>query len=332
MRILLVKTSSLGDVIHNLPVASDIRQAFPNAEIDWCVESAFADIPRLHPAVSRVIPVAIRSWRKQLFQRQTWFAMADCQKALRQTPYDWIIDTQGLIKSALITRLAEGRRAGYSRDVVREPWAAHAYDAHFFVPKTLHAIERNRRLAGAALGYVVSPELHYGIHATAPLPRELNLAHPKVVLLTASSREDKRWPDDHWIELGKSLHMQGLCAYLPAGNAHERERAAFIAQAIPEARLVPPLSLSELASLLASAAVVVGVDTGLTHLAAALNKPTVALYTASDPGLTGVVGSGGFRNLGGHGQSPKVKEVFDVCQSLCPPLPPLRGIDDPLVL
>ena len=150
MRILLVKTSSLGDVIHNLPVVSDLRRSFPDATIDWCVEEAFADIPRLHPQVGEVIPVALRRWRKTLFQRATWREIGQFRRRLARTPYDAILDTQGLIKSALIARQASGRRLGYAAEVAREPLAARCYDETFVIPPNAHAIERNRWLAAAA--------------------------------------------------------------------------------------------------------------------------------------------------------------------------------------
>lgn len=315
MRILLVKTSSLGDVIHNLPVVSDIRQHRPDITIDWCVEESFADIPRLHPGVETVIPVAIRRWRKQLFKATTWQEIATCKQQLQAQPYDLILDTQGLLKSALISRLAQGSIAGHNADSAREPLASHFYDTGYFVPKTLHAVERNRRLAAAALGYTTGPELNYGIQAPALDAPWLGSA-PYVVLLTATSRDDKLWPEANWTDLGRQLHTQGLRAVLPAGKPAERERAQRIAATIPDATAAPPLQIPALASLLGGAQAVVGVDTGLTHLAAALRVPTLALYTSTDPGLTGVLGSGRFRNLGGKAQCPSSDEVFTTGQAL----------------
>lgn len=320
MRVLLVKTSSLGDVIHNLPVVSDIRQHRPDIQVDWCVEESCADIPRLHPGVETVIPVALRRWRKKLFNAATWQEISACRQQLRQQPYDLILDTQGLLKSALICKLAHnaasGPIAGHNADSAREPMAARFYDTGYFVPKTLHAVERNRRLAAAALGYSVGPELDYGITAPALRATWLPNSGPYVVLLTATSRNDKLWPEAHWVALGQALHAQGLRVVLPAGNPTERERAQKLATAIPDAVAAPPLNITELASLLAGAQAVVGVDTGLTHLAAALRIPTLALYTATDPGLTGVLGSGRFRNLGGKAQCPLPGDVFTTGQAL----------------
>lgn len=312
--ILLIKTSSLGDVIHNLPVASDLRRQFPDIRIDWVVEESFAAIPRLHPGVGEVIPVALRRWRKRLWSPATWKEIGAARRQLGASRYDAILDTQGLLKSALIARQAQGPRLGHNRDSAREPLASRCYDAAFFVPKTLHAVERNRRLAAAALGYSLSPELDYGI---AP-PRQ-GISGSSAVLLSATSRDDKLWPEMHWINLGRALASRGLTALLPGGNARERERARRLAAQIPGAQAVPAMGLADLAAMLAHARLVVGVDTGLSHLAVALNTPTVALYTATDPGLTGVLGQGWHRNLGGRAQVPSVQEVLNQLAPLLPP-------------
>lgn len=310
MRLLLVKTSSLGDVIHNLPVVSDMRRHFPEASIDWCVEESFAAIPRLHPGIGQVFRVAVRRWRKQLFRCATWHEIAAVKAAMRAQPYDLVIDTQGLAKSALMARWAQGPLAGYDANSAREPWVSHFYARRFAVDRQLHAVERNRRLVGAALGYLPEGLPDYGIEAPVQVLPWLP-AQPYVVLLTATSRDDKLWPETHWIELGRLLQAQGIQTVLPAGSPLERARAQRLAQAIPSAVAAPPLSIPELAGLLAGAQATVGVDTGLTHLAVALDVPTVALYTATDPGLTGVLGRAYWRNLGGRGQVPSVAAVLE---------------------
>lgn len=310
MRILIVKTSSLGDVIHNLPVLSDIRQHFPDAVIDWCVEESFAAIPRLHPAVVEVIPVAIRRWRKSLWQASTWREIGAMRERLQASDYDLVIDTQGLVKSALIASRARGPLAGYAADSAREPLAARFYDRRFSVSRAEHAVVRNRQLVAAALGYALAGSPDYGV-SVAPADFDWLPAKPYAVFLTATSRDDKLWPEAHWLELGRKLHAQGIAAVLPGGSAVERERAARLAGAIPGAVAAPPLSIPQLAALLAGGKAAIGVDTGLTHLAVALNIPTVALYTATDPGLTGVLGAGFHRNLGGKVQIPPVQDVLD---------------------
>ncbi|MDP2822374.1 MAG: lipopolysaccharide heptosyltransferase I [Sulfuritalea sp.] len=324
MRFLLVKTSSLGDVIHNLPVVTDLRAHFPDAAIDWVVEESFAEIAGLHSGVRRVIPVALRRWRTSLPSPATWRQMRAFRARLREENYDLVIDTQGLLKSALITRMARGKRCGYAATSAREPLAARFYDVRFDVPGNLHAVERNRRLAALAAGYVVSSAADYGLAATCPrsgVPGTQSAPSPTVgalsaVLLTATSRDDKLWPEERWIAAGKALHERGLTCLLPAGSATERERAARLAQAIPDAIALPPLSLRELAGQLAAARIVIGVDTGLVHLAAALGRPTLALFSASDPALTGVLARTPAINLGARGKPPSVDAVLKAAMPL----------------
>jgi len=309
MRILIVKTSSLGDVIHNLPAVSDIRRHFPEAVIDWCVEENFAAIPRLHPGVAGIFAVAIRRWRKHLLCCRTWREIAAFRAKLRGQRYDLILDTQGLLKSALIAAQASGPRCGYAAASAREPLAARFYQRQCTVSTAAHAVARNRLLAAAALGYTVDDGPDYGI-AVAPAAFSWLPPAPYAVLLTATSRDDKLWPEAHWLELGKCLREQGCRAVLPGGSAIERQRAARLAAGIADAVAAPPLDIAALAAVLAGARAAVGVDTGLTHLAVALEVPTVALYTATDPGLTGVFGTAFHRNLGGKGQRPTPAAVL----------------------
>ena len=313
MRILIVKTSSLGDVIHNLPVVSDILRHFPEAVIDWVVEESFAAIPRLHPGVEEVIPVALRRWRKNLFNSATWAEVGSVRHQLQLKNYDIVLDTQGLLKSALISLQAHGTKCGYDADSAREPVAARFYERRYTVSKTAHAVTRNRLLAGAALGYAADSPVDFGIAAAKSSAAWLP-GKPYVVLLTATSRDDKLWPETHWLELARRLKEQGFIAILPGGSAIERERAARLAASLPEAIAAPPMALPELAGLLSGASAVVGVDTGLSHLAVALNVPTVAIYTATDPGLTGVFGCGYHKNLGGKSQMPSVQAVLEALQ------------------
>ena len=315
MHLLLVKTSSLGDVIHNLPVVSDLRRAFPDATIDWCVEESFAEIPRLHPEVAEVIPVAIRRWRKHLGSAQTWKEVHAFRQGIGAADYDAVLDTQGLFKSGLICRLARGTRYGYAAEVARERHAAGFYDKTFVIPPNAHAVIRNRWLGAAAFDYPVDFPLDYGISAPEIDLPWLN-AERHAVLLTATSRDDKLWPETDWIALGQTLRKRGLSPVFPSGNAIERARAERIAAEIPGAVVAPRLTLRELAALLGRATVAFGVDTGLAHLAAALCVPTIALYVTTDPALTGVLGSGYFRNLGGIGQTPSVAEVLNAAEPI----------------
>jgi heptosyltransferase-1 len=307
--ILLIKTSSLGDVVHNLPVVSDIRARFPRARIDWVVEEAYRDIAGMHPGVRRAIPVALRRWRGNVLKPAHWREFGQFRRALSGMRYDCVIDTQGLVKSALLAQAASGTRHGYAGSSARESLAAKFYDVTHKVPRDLHAVVRNRRLAAMALGYELPAALDYGIAMPSGAgPIE---PHPYCVLLHATSRADKLWPEPAWERLGIELARQGYAAILPWGDAAERARSERIAQAVPQALVPPALGIRGVAELLAKAHAVIGVDTGLTHLAAALGRPVVALYCGTHPGLTGVYAAQGarVRNLGGTRMAPELDEV-----------------------
>jgi heptosyltransferase-1 len=307
-KILLVKTSSLGDVVHNLPVATDIRAAIPGARIDWVVEEAFAAVPRLHPAVSGVLPVAIRRWRTSLIERATRDEIARFLHELRAQTYDAVIDTQGLLKSALIACAARGPGFGLDWRSAREPVGL-LYDHTFSVPWAWHAVERNRAVAARALGYAVPNGVDYGIHPPAGDLAEV-VREPYVVLLHATSQERKLWPEMSWVELGRMLTGRGRGCVLPWYSGQERARSEELARQIPGAIVPPGLPLPEVTRLIAGAAAVAGVDTGLTHLSAALGIPTVGIYRATDPAATGLYGGKRALNLGGIDGFPAAHEVM----------------------
>ena len=308
LRVLLVKTSSLGDVVHNLPVASDVRRHFPDAAIDWVVEEPFAPLARMHPAVRRVIPVAVRRWRKKVLGRSTWQEMAEFRRLSQAERYDAIIDTQGLLKSALIARAARGRLHGFDADSAREPLAARFYDMQHHIARGQHAVVRNRLLAAAALGYRLESPADYGLSRADDRARES--APRYCVMLHGTSRSDKLWPLEKWVALGQRLQIIGIDCVLPWGSEQEHERSMVIAAQLERAKVPEQLSIGSVVELLAASAMVVGVDTGLTHLAAATGRPVVALYMSTDPVLTGVYGARQARNLGHLGASPTPEDVI----------------------
>lgn len=304
-RILFVKTSSLGDVVHNCPAVTDVARSLPLAEIDWLVEEAFADVVALHPSVRRVIPVALRRWRRELWQPKAWLEMVALRRTLRAQTYDAVIDTQGLVKSALLCALASGAKHGMDRASIREPLAARLYDVRHAIARGQHAVQRNRQLAAAALGYAAPAICDYGLRAVAATEDA-----GCVVLLTMSSRDDKLWPEERWSALGRALAERGLECVLPWGSTAERARCERLAARIPGARVLASMTLGELARMLRGARAVVGVDTGLSHFAVALGAPVVGIYCATDPALTGLHGSPRLRNLGGVGTAPATARVL----------------------
>jgi len=310
--ILFIKTSSLGDVIHHMPAVTEARKALPQARFSWLVEEAFAPLVALHPAVDRVVPVAWRRWRKSLYWPPTLAEIAGNLRAIRAHCYDEIVDSQGLVRSAVIARLAHGRRHGYDAASIREPLAARFYDRRYAVAREQHAVARNRILSGLALGYTPQGEPDFGLERA----RFARPSERYAVLLHATARLAKQWPEAHWIALGRELTARGLTVVLPWGSEDERARSEGIAARLPGARVPARAPLDQVAKLIAGAQLVVGVDTGLLHLAAALGVPLAAIFTGSEPGLTGPVGSGPIEVLGGNGAPPSVGAVKEAVDKL----------------
>ena len=309
--VLFIKTSSLGDVIHHMPAIVDARKARPETSFAWLVEEAFAPLVRLHPAVSHVMPVAWRRWRSSLYAPSTISEIAASLRDIRDLHFDDIVDTQGLLRSALIARVARGRRHGYDSSSIREPLASVFYDERYRVSRDLHAVERNRILSGLALGYAPQGAPDFG------LDRERLSATGSryALLLHATARAEKFWPEEHWVALGKKL-SQNTELRLLWGTDLERARSERIAAAVPGARVEERKPLDQVAALIAGAQFVVGVDTGLLHLAAALGVPLVAIFTGSEPGLTGPVGGGSIAVLGTDGALPTVDAVIGAVEKV----------------
>lgn len=164
MRVLVIKTSSLGDVIHALPALTDAARAIPGIRFDWIVEEGFAEIPTWHPAVDKVIPVAIRRWRKNIWQTLKSGEWRRFKQRVQSTKYDLVIDAQGLLKSAWLTRYVRAPVAGFDKHSAREPIAARFYSRRLAVARGQHAVERLRQLFAVALGYDLPKALgDYGL-------------------------------------------------------------------------------------------------------------------------------------------------------------------------
>lgn len=283
----------MGDVIHTLPALTDAQQAISNLQVDWVVEKSFAEIPRWHSAVRNVIPLELRRWRKSPFSADTQQAWRAYKLALQAEQYDVVIDAQGLLKSALfVTRLARGGKCGYDRHSAREGLSSLFYDRKFAIPYQQHAVERIRKLFAVSLGYALPMSIgDYGIARHFAKNQENSTAcKPYIVAIHATTRADKHWPEEAWQQVLSRVVQLGLEVRLPWGNEVERARAERLATGNPCIQVLPKLSLTKLAGEIAGAKAVISVDTGLSHLTAALDIPNVILYGATDPTLIGAYG------------------------------------------
>jgi heptosyltransferase I len=318
-RALIIRPSSLGDIVHALPIVHDIRRHRPGIAIDWVAEEAFAALVAMHRGVDRVIPVALRRWRHKALERATWREAAAFRRALIRDRYDFVLDLQEQVKGALVAWLARGPVHGPDRASIREPAASLTYRHRYRIDPAQHLIDRCRQLAAAAFGYTPEGPPHFDLTPPALLAAPET---PYAVFVHASSRADKLWPEAYWRTLIAHFTQAGLAVLLPWGTTEEAKRSARLADGIPGAAVCARRELPELAALLARAEVVCGVDTGLVHLAAALGAPTVALFVATDPRLAGVArASPRCRDLGGNRLVPTPVEVIAAVGALLRSLP-----------
>ena len=339
-KILLVKLSSLGDVLHNLPIVWDLRSRLPNAQIDWVVEEGYVHL--LQPLLSRngfrgidrIIPFGLRRWKKNLLKRSTWQEFFIFKKQLQEVTYDVIIETQGLLKSAIVCSLASkisnavvAGLANATEFSGYEPIARSFYNQSVQVPTQCHAVDRSRWVMCSALDWSLVgrdnapkfyPEPYVdALHASST--SVLNkLQSPYVLCFHSTAREAKRWSNENWIILGKELSSKGYQIVFPWGSAAEREVSVQIASQILGAIVPPAFSIEDAFSVIAGAALTVGVDTGLTHLAAVLGKPTVEIYCDSPRWKTEGYWSESIRNVGDIQAPPTVAEVISAAVSLLP--------------
>lgn len=297
MKILVVRLSSLGDILHLFPAISDLRGHFPEAEIHWLVEPAFAEMVSWHSAVNKVITVPLRSHKK------AWWRLPSLLRGLKQQlkteKYDFVLDAQGLLKSALLARLAGVDIYGFDKDSARESLATRFYQKMVGVQQGIHIIDKNQQLIQKLFGAAPSKMLDYGLdefrqkQMAENLPTDLpnDVSQPCLVLLHGTTWNSKYWPESSWLELVSLLTKQGVRCLLPWGNAEEQQRAQRLQLAGGElAQVLPKLPLTELMRVLLHSQGFISVESGIGHLATVLDIPGVMLHGPTSPEYSGILG------------------------------------------
>ena len=320
MKILLVRMSSMGDLVHTLPAIEDLSLARPDIELHWLCEESFADIARLHPFVKHIHTLKWRAWRKKIVSHETLAAIGSLKKTLSSQCFDFVLDSQGLIKSAAFAKFAHAPIYGLDKHSAREPFASHFYRQKYFVERHRNAVWRNRKLFSQVFGYAFDEnKVIFGARLPESdlLPISSKTPHYHIAL-TATSADKKLWAEENWRTLFMLMHQKdGLPILLPFGNQAEEERANRIANGLPFVSLCDKMTLLQASAVLANAQSIIGVDTGLLHLANAFNRPTIGIYTATDPAKTGVIESQTAQNIGNIGTIPSTEEVFQAWQKVC---------------
>ena len=322
MNILLVRVSSLGDVLHNLPIVADIHRHYPDARVDWVVEESYVSLVKLNPHVRKVIPFALRRWRKGLGNAAVRAELRGFFRDLRAEQYDYVFDTQGLIKTGIVMACARTRPGGQkvgmangTEDSGYEGVSRIFHSRSIAVEPRTHAVARGRQVVAAALGYAVDTPPDFGLPAPERSARpDWMPADDYAVFFHGTARDAKKWPAPHWIALGQALAPMTIL--LPWGSPREKEEAERLGAALPNARVLPKLSMMDAVELARHAALAVGVDTGLTHIAAAFVRPTVEIYADSPRWKTEGNWSPRIVNLGDTGAAPAVADVVAAARRL----------------
>ncbi len=321
MKILLVRVSSLGDVLHNLPLVADILRHHPGAQVDWVVEEGYVSLVRLNPMVRKVIPFALRRWKKGLGDAAVRAELRGFFRDLRAEHYDYVFDTQGLIKTGIIMAAARVRPGGQkiglangTEDSGYEGISRVFHTRSIAVEPRTHAVARGRQVVAAALGYTVDSPPDFGLPPPSAARPDWMPAGDYAVFFHGTARDAKKWAPAHWIALGRALAP--LPILLPWGSPREQQEAEALAAALPNARVLPKLSMMDAVELARHAALAVGVDTGLTHIAAAFVRPTVEIYCDSPRWKTEGNWSPRIVNLGDTGAPPTVEQVVAAARGL----------------
>ncbi|MGO4332276.1 lipopolysaccharide heptosyltransferase I [Cupriavidus sp. 2TAF22] len=310
-RILVIKITSLGDMVHTLPLVSDLRRAYPEAKIDWVADASCADIPRWAVDVDRVIAPPLRGFKKS----RSWAdlrAIIGALWQLRREKYDVVVDVHGVYKSAIVAWLARSRRRlGYAAEYLGEARAVFAYTQIFGPHGDATARYKMRMVVANALGYPIDAAEHYALRVPAPATPLNADGIARAMLFHATSVEAKKWPAQRWIAVGRELAGRGYKIQLPWGSPAERAESEALAAEIPGAEVLPRMTITECAQRVDAAALVVGTDTGFVHLADALGKPSVMLFTVTDSQHFGISTPGQSVSVGAKGVVPEVSEVLD---------------------
>jgi heptosyltransferase-1 len=312
--VLLVRMSSLGDIVHTFPAVTDLKRERPGAALHWVVEEQYVELARMHPGVDRIIPVAIRRWRR--FGTGAWAEAREARRRLGAEPYDAVVDSQGLLKSVLVARQARGPLHGFGWSTARDPLASLFYERKIDFVASTHKIARYRGLMAFANGYAAGHDIDYGL--TPPPVPPWAPGRPYAVLLHSTARAAKLWDEPSWIAVAQALEARGIVCVLPFGSDDEAARARRIAASVASAMVAPRIGFVEAGGLLAHARAVIGLDTGFTHLAAAFGTPVVGVFCDSEPVDAHPVGSGPAAYCGAIGAPPTSAQVLAALARVAP--------------
>lgn len=278
MQIAIVKLSALGDIVHAMVALQFIKAALPQAQIDWIVEQNFAGVLADNPHIRQVLTVNLKALKTD---KSLFFSQLAKVKQYRQQHYDVVIDAQGLIKSAIVARLLSSNTVGFDRNSIREKWAAKFYRKTVACAYDANTIDRNVSVLTQSLGVSVSPQqilakqpFLYFKPADAGLHDYFQANQANLMLVIGSTWPSRNYPKEQFLRVMQALPANYLICW---GNEQERQAGLWLVDR-SDARLLPRLSLNDLKAAIAGVDLLIGNDTGPTHMAWGLNRPSITLF------------------------------------------------------
>ena len=278
MKIAIVKLSAMGDIVHAMVALQFIKKKYPNIQLDWVVEKAFIGVLQDNPHIDNILPVELKAIKKN---KLAIFKEIKRVKKYAKANYDLVIDAQGLLKSAIVAKLLGKKAAGFNRNSIREKVASWFYNIGVDIDYAANTIDRNAKVLGEPLGVEITPQMILNkepflfFKESEIYKSYLSSDKKNIIFVIGSTWESRNYPKEKFAALADILQENVLIVW---GDKQEREKAEWIAQNSSFAFVMPKLNLNELKALIASADLVIGNDTGPTHMAWGLNIPSITLF------------------------------------------------------
>jgi len=277
MKIAIVKLSAMGDIIHAMVALQFIKKANPSIKIDWIVEEGFAKILEGNPHIDNILPVNLKAIKKD---KKQFFAQIGTVKKYANNKYDLVIDAQGLLKSAIVAKFLGKNRAGFSKNSIREGLASYLYKQKIEIAYDANTIDRNAKVMSAPLGIEITPTMirekeSFLFYQEDDVVKHLSDEKKNIIFIIGSTWESRNYPKEKFVKIANALEENILIAW---GSDAEKEDAMWMESQSPWVRVLPKMNLNGLKAIIGKSDLLIGNDTGPTHMAWGMNVPSITIF------------------------------------------------------